>query len=231
MMDRVLGAYLTQLAPLLASPPPNLPSGLSTRFMRSAEIVGTSGGVTIRSRMVPSHNRHYGAGISGLLGVASQAAPGLPKLALGTASAVFGAVSATANALNEITKNSWKQAVDATQAAISIYAAESAAQRLDTALQAGTFLSSLGGYYVDGTYGKLENLAVNLATEAENKVILVANAFGELVGSVNISNTLGQFSALSGVDLNSDYFDQFSTLSDPTMPIVTTEHRSSNRVP
>jgi hypothetical protein len=61
LMDRVYGAYLTQIAPYFAAPPPTFPAALSRSFIRRSPIVGTLPGGVVRSRLLgPRRHRLMG---------------------------------------------------------------------------------------------------------------------------------------------------------------------------
>ena len=86
---------------------------------------------------------------------------------------------------------------------------------INGSIQVVSLLTNLASYDLDMGFQTLSNLGTQLSNEASAGLINVENAFGELVGSVDVTTDLGIEAPLSGLLLDSDYSDTFNTLADP----------------
>jgi hypothetical protein len=86
----------------------------------------------------------------------------------------------------------------------------------NTGLQAAALVANVGAYYLDGGFDSLANLGNAFCDEASNGAIGIANAFGEVTGSITLGGALGLYAPLAGLDITSDYYrDDFGGVADP----------------
>jgi hypothetical protein len=86
---------------------------------------------------------------------------------------------------------------------------------INTGFQGVSLFTNLSSYYADHGFDSLADFGTQLYNEASAGAIKVADAFGELVGSVDITTDLGLAAPLSGINLSSDLLDSFDALADP----------------
>jgi len=340
-MDRVLGAYLTQLMPYMASPPPNFPAALSRSYLHRSPIVGLVNNGRLRSRLLPPRKHKkigdrsnrpllvsspfssvknflgwlttaanlsgaaatyqawaasgnvppgsppgtqpdqnlldsvsaVAGGMSGMLGFYSQTlAPGSPAaVPVNAASALLGAISGGASLLNDfghelgafayviaagddgdpaVLADAWQEindkgthaGIDAVQTELSLFTfgvnaegsplyssalntfganfanwMQTSAQAEDGVVNGGLQAAGLWANYqaflLDGGMETLSSVDAYLEDEANKGAINLTNAFGEVVGDLDISYPSTEFPPLSGVDLTSDYSDEFDSMA------------------
>jgi len=88
---------------------------------------------------------------------------------------------------------------------------------LNTGLQSAALVVTAKQIALDGGYVNDFTTAINLAAETVVPFVSSTLGFAEVSGVVNVANSLGVFSALSGVDVSSDYdSDDFGTIADPS---------------
>jgi len=93
---------------------------------------------------------------------------------------------------------------------------------INSGFQGVSLFTNLASYYVDHGFDSLANFGTQLYNEAAAGAINVADAFGDLVGSVDITTDLGIEAPLTGIDLSSYLDDSFDTLADPNGNYVMT---------
>ena len=93
---------------------------------------------------------------------------------------------------------------------------------INTGFQGASLFVNLASYYADEGFDSLANCGTQLYGEASSGAIKVADAFGDLLGSVDVTTDLGIEAPLSGIDLFSDLPDSFDALADPNGNYVMT---------
>ena len=333
-MDRVLGAYLTQLLPYMQNPPPGLPAALSRKHLRRSPIAGIFWNGRLRARGVPPQNRRtvgnrssrpllsspfssvksfmgwlttatneagaaatyqawvasgeappgmepdqnlldavsaVAGGMSGVLGFYSQTLEGPKAYPAAAASALLGAISGGASLLNDfghelgafayvltagdngdpaVLADAWQEinsrgahaGIDAVQTELSLFtyginaegnplyssalntfganfanwmqaSAQSETGALNGGLQALGLWANYQAFLLDGGLQTLNNIDASLESEASKGAISLMDAFGEVVGTLDISYPSTEFPPLSGLDLSSDDSDEFDSMA------------------